>query len=273
MNDVAVRTDEAEDVYDTRVAAGIKRIKKHWESLQPQTRKLLVEDGFDDRGSCPLPLESWNMSRDLAYSLGLFEEAVKARIPAKNGDPIPTCYGGDDILHEAANLVLRREYCDPAFTSLALHACIKQQASSAVVSFHYHDGGSKRPGVKAILGMSVTSVVFSIMLAGSIGNGLTLAIQHDGVSASVMAFVGMFSYGVLNNLGKPEAETKWATASSNWSVLTYLDFHIGTGHGVEHQLRQLMRQGVHVPSVLFDLCAALQQGTQYLALRASNPES
>jgi hypothetical protein len=259
VNDRAKDADGTEDSWDSRFQAGVKRIKTHWPRLQPQTKKLLMQDGFDERGSHKTSLESWDDSSNLAYSLGLFEEAVKASIPMEQGDRIPSCYTSDEVLHQSANLVLNRQYCDPEFTGLALHACIKHQAANAVSSFYYN--GGKRSEGKAVLGKTIAGIALSIALAASIGNGLVLALEHDATSASVLAFIAMFSYGTFKNLDKPAVETKWEVAYSNWLALILRDFHVGTAHGVEQQLQQFVRQGTHVPSVLFDLCAALQQGT------------
>jgi hypothetical protein len=88
-------------------------------------------------------------------------------------------------------------------------------------------------------------------------------LDHDAMTSSVLALVAIYSYATLKYQKKPDEESKWELALTTWSSLIYRDFHIGTGHGVELQLQQFLRQGVHVPSVLFDLCAVLQQGTQY----------
>jgi len=259
MNDRTVETDSSEDAWGNRTKAGMKRIKKDWKRLQPQTRRLFTEDGFDDHGGRLVPPESWDETGHLVYAIGLFEEAARATIPAKNGDPIPACYNGDELLHEAANLVLNRQYCDPEFTGLALHACMKQQASSAVVSFYYN--GGDRTKTKSVLGKAIAGITLSVVVAASIGNGLVEAFNHDVGSASIWAFIAMFCYGTLKNMNKADEASKWEVSYTNWSALIFRDFHIGTGQGVEQQLQQFVRQGIHVHSVLFDLCAALQQGT------------
>lgn len=258
MNDRTVDTSLSEDVWGNRTKAGMKRIKKDWIRLQPQTRRLFTEDGFDDRGGRSAPLESWDETGNLVYAIGYFEEAAKASIPAKNGDSIPACYEGHELLNEAVELVLNPQYCDPEFTRLALHACMKQQASSAVVSFYYN-GGSRTKAIGGV-GKVIWSVALSIAFATSLGNGLVMALNHDASSASVCAFIAMFCYGYLKNMSRPEEESKWEVAYTHWSALIFRDFHLGTAHGVEKKLQQLERQGIHIHSVLFDLCATVQQG-------------
>lgn len=258
MNDRTVEAGLSEDVWGNRAKAGMKRIKKNWKRLQPQTRRLFTDDGFDDHGGRLVTPESWDDTGNLVYAIGFFEEAARATIPAKNGDPIPACYNGDELLHEAANLVLNRQYCDPEFTTLALHACMKQQACSAVVSFYYNGGDRKK--AKGAFGKTIWSVAVSIAFAASLGNGLVTALNHDAGSASVCAFIAMFCYEFLKNMNKPDEESKWEVAYTHWSTFIFRDFHLGTAHGVEEKLQQFARQGIHVHSVLFDLCAAVQQG-------------
>lgn len=272
MNDRVITVSEGENTWDARAKVGTSRINRVWERLRPQTKDLLIKDGFDAWGSRDIPLGIGDDTGDLAYSLGVFVEAVKEKLPMHYGDTIASCYMADEVLNEAANLLYSRDYCDPAFTSLALHACINHQTANAASSRYFH--GGKRAGTKSGLALSGTVIavlVFSAVLATSIGNGLVSALEHDAITSSVLAFVAMFSFGTLKSLNKPNEESKWEVASTLWSSLIYRDFHIGTGHGVEHQLHQLVSKGVHVPSVLFDLCAVLQQGMQYQGNKDTNP--
>jgi hypothetical protein len=271
MNNLTSESADLPDTWDKRTQAGTKRLRARWASLQPSTKKILMKDGFDNAGSLSSPLESWHDSSSLAYSLGLFEEAAKGSIPSKKEDVFASYYLSDEVLQEAANLVLTREHCDPEFTRLALHACMKHQAVNA--AYRFLSNGGKRAGVRSgwgVIGYLVAWIFFSVLLAACIGNGLSLAFDHDAAGSSVLAFVAMFSYGTMKNLNKPHEASKEEVANDVWSSVFYNDFHIGTGHGVERQLQDLLRQGRHVPSVLFDLCAALQQGTAYRPGKVTN---
>jgi hypothetical protein len=254
-------TEVTEGEWDARIHAGTARIQKRWEHLSPRTKEVLMQDGFDSRGRRSAPIETGDESDTLAYALGLFEEAVKASIPMQKGDFVPSYFPGDEILHEAANLVFHRKYCDPEFTELALHACMKHQAASSTVSLYLN--GGKSAGAKSSIAKAIAGIFFAILLAVSIGNGITLALEHDAASSSVLAFLAMFSYSMVKRFDQPTTISKWEVAYSNWMNILLRDFHIGTAHGVEQQLQQFLRQNVHVPSVLFDLCAVLQQGTRY----------
>jgi hypothetical protein len=48
---------------------------------------------------------------------------------------------------------------------------------------------------------------------------------------------------------------KELTAYRRWQELCTLDFHIGTGYGLEVKLKEMLRADIKIPSVLFDLCA------------------
>jgi hypothetical protein len=264
MNDRVTAEPKDEDTWDVMVKVGTGRIREAWPRLLPRTKDLLTKDGFNSHGGRDTPLGLGDDTGDLAYSLGVFLEAVKAKVPMEDGDPIPACYMGDEVLHQATNLVLTRQYCDPVFTSVALHACMKHQTANAALSFHSNGGKrAETKGCLSLMGMFLTGVVFSILLAAFIGNGLVSALNHDAMAASVLAYLALGSYAAMKHLNKPDEESKWKIALTTWSTLIYRDFHVGTGHGVEQQLQLFLRQGLHVPSVLFDLCAALQQGTQY----------
>jgi len=264
VDDRVTADSEEQNSWDIRVEAGTRRIKEVWSRLQPQTKQLLKKDYFDERGGRDTPLDIGDDSAHLVYSLGVFLEAAKANVPMHYGDSVPSCYLRDEVLQEAANLVWSRRYCDPEFTSLALHACIKHQTAGAASAFYFNSGKPKgAKGWLHVLGQVITAILFSILLAASIGNGLVSAFEHDAGTSSALAFVALFSYGALRNLNKPKEDSKWSAAFTAWSSLLNRDFHIGTAHGVERQLRQFISNGVHVPSVLFDLCAALQQGTAY----------
>ncbi|HEX7633854.1 MAG TPA: hypothetical protein VF427_01080 [Noviherbaspirillum sp.] len=58
--------------------------------------------------------------------------------------------------------------------------------------------------------------------------------------------------------GKSEEMTPIQEAHAKWHELTWRDFHIGTGHGLHAKLTDMLAKGIYVPSVLFDLCAALE---------------
>lgn len=264
MGDLAKAPDGVLDDWDSRVQGGTKFIQKRWGQLLPLTKRLLIKDGFNESGSISAPLESWKDSSSLVYSLGLFNEAVKGSLPSKDGDLIPSFYMSDEVLQEARNLVHTIAYCDPEFARLALHACMKHQAANAASAFFYN--GAVQVGVRtgwSLVRMSIAVIFFSVLLAVCIGAGITTAFQNDAFTSSLLAFVGMFSYGTLKNLYKPDEKTNWEIAKTNWSLLIYRDFHVGTAHGVERQLRHFLCEGIHVPSVLFDLCATVQQGTEY----------
>jgi hypothetical protein len=263
---------EGAKAWDDKVALGREQIRSRWQYLHPKTRDYLAAHGYDRHGR---HVESADLPEDigqLEYSLGVFQEARSAEPPGKKGDPIPPCLTNDNVLHEAANLLFDRRACDPEFVRAAIHACIKQQFSSAV-SFLYFSGGSiegKRVTLPRTIGRIAAFVIFSLGLPFAVGNGLASAFQGDGAAASLFALFAMFAYGVLKAWYK-KPETPEYLAYQAWFSLMYRGFHIGTGHGIEKQLADMLRRGVGVPSVLFDLCAALQQGTRYSAGEGTTP--
>lgn len=258
--DTQVReSDDDQDDWDDRSIGGVNYIRTNWRRLRPSTQEFLMHQGFDIDGSRDADPKVWDKAADLFYSLGLFEEAVKAQMPVNIGDRTPISFGGNELLHSAATLALMRDWRDPEFATIALLACIKHQTGNAVIGLHYN--GGERTGMKTALLKGSIGIAFNVLLAASVGAGLTFAFEHDALTASICAFSAMFSYAVVRTMSAPEIANKWEAARSSWSNLLHVDFHIGTGHGVQQQLQQMLRQGVHVPSVLFDLCALLQDAS------------
>lgn len=78
------------------------------------------------------------------------------------------------------------------------------------------------------------------------------------MTASLYVLLALIAVGYFNWL-KEKAQKPEKVAYRKWSSLLYLDAHIGTGHGLQVKLEEMVRQGLNVPSVLFDLCAVLHR--------------
>ncbi len=108
------------------------------------------------------------------------------------------------------------------------------------------------------MGHFLGALVFGLGLFPAIGYGLAFAFQGDGGSAAFCAFFSFIAVSFFLN-AKKETLKPELVAYRQWSSMAYSNFHIGTGYGLLVKLTEMARQGVNVPSVLFDLCATLHR--------------
>lgn len=262
MEDLIENTvKEFGDAFDGRALAGQAYISKNWRHLLPTTRSYFASNGYDEFGRF-VDTDDAGLSdaRHLEYTLGLLHEAVTSKVPSKKGDPIPACFAGDDVLNHAPNLLAVDGSGDPAFVGLAIHALLKQQTARAL-EFLFFSGGTNEVTTKSAIweiGKAIGKAVLLIGLPVSIGGGLAYASEGNGVAASLCAY---FAFAAVSTYRTRNAvvAAKELDAYRKWSSLLYRDFHIGTGHGLRLKLEEMVRQDIHVPSVLIDLCSHLHR--------------
>ena len=255
--------------YDQHAVQGQAFIRKVWNRVPQETRDLLQSNGYDKmgvarRGSDQITSPYVSEIESLEYSLGVLHKAATSKPPAKKTDEIPRILYNNEVLIEAG-IFRDRRWRNSEFAALAIHAVIKKQVTSSLELLYLKGGKTEFQSVSAWLsiGKLIAIVAFAIGLPFAIGNGLAAASTGDGGSATAYAFFAFFAVGFfldLNEKNKPgAAHTPELLAYEKWNSMLNSEFHIGTGHGLQIKLADMVRQGVNVPSVLFDLCAVLQR--------------
>ena len=250
------------DDFTQRLAEGRVTISKLWPHLQLGTQSWLMapdnngQPHFDSHGR---NLDAEDQFGDVArveYALGTIRIAVKTTLPSKGTDVIPAILNSNEVISQISELVHWPAGRDPEFTAMALHALLKQRTSLALQMVYLTGGTIDEPKflVARLASRIVFALIFGLTVPFALGYGLTLAFKGDGFGASLCAFWGLFGLSFLIDAKKMETK-KELTAYRRWLELCTLDFHIGTGHGLEIKLTEMLRADIKIPTVFFDLCA------------------
>jgi len=198
----------------------------------------------------------------LEYSLGLFKESAASKRPTKKGDEYPSFLIDNELIIQAGNLLsLNNPYNSADFARIAIHALMKRQAALAFSELVAKGIKIESPNWLYIVARLIFLFFFWIALPISVAYGIKEALAGSVVSASAWFFLTMFSYNILY-IKKEEEKSVYVIAYEKWSSLFIEDypfFHIGTGHGIRVKLEAMVCQGIHVPSLIIDLCVLLQQ--------------
>ena len=248
-----------------RHAEGKATISKLWPRLQLSTRSwLMTPDGngqkhFDSRGRNLGAEDQFGDIACVEYALGTMLFAVKAPLPSKGTDVIPALLDGNEIIEQVAELVYWPAGRDPEFAAMGLHALLKQRTSLALQLVYLTGGSIEEPKflIARVGARIVTTLLFVLTLPLALGYGLSLAFKDEGFGASLCAYWGLYAVWYLIDANKTEVK-KEVESYRRWQELCTIDFHIGTGHGLEVKLTEMLRAGIKIPSVLFDLCAMVR---------------
>ena len=114
------------------------------------------------------------------------------------------------------------------------------------------------------MAMSVWAIVLWLSIPVAVGYGLSAAFKGDALLAVFCAYWSiwggslLFSFRSFSHRLNNEEESKEERGVRRWEELTLHGFYVGFGHGLEAKLKDMLREGVDMPPVLFDLCAQLQ---------------
>lgn len=250
------------DDFTQRLAEGRATISKLWPRLHSGTQTWLMtpdDNGqahFNSSGRYIDTEDQFGAVARVEHALGTIRLAVKATLPFKGTDVIPALLNGDEVLNQAAEMMHWPAGREPEFAAMALHALLKQRTCLALQMVYLTGGTIDEPKFHIIrlVGRIVVGLLFILTMPLTLGYGLTFAFKGDAVSASLCAYWGLFGLGYLID-AKKAAINKELTAYRRWLDLCSTNFHIGTGHGLEVKLTEMLRANIEIPSVLFDLCA------------------
>lgn len=253
------------DQYDATRLAGQRCIQDRWHFLLPPTRELLQASGFySDRGTAVKNAE--HASRMPEHDVGSLEAAVgvlslcaRSLLPdrRKSSAPIPPEAIDPDVPSHCADLLFLPAWRDPEFLRLGLRAIAQHEKADALAMVRVSKPKSATAG--AIGG--IFSAVMLYLSPAALGIALVSA-THGDLAGTVAAlyFVGLVAL-LVSSASKNDAGediSEYERRYLAWSEFGHE--HAGTafGAGAEYQLKDLASKGVRVPSIAFDICAALR---------------
>lgn len=244
-----------------RELSGRKFIRDHWRRFHPRTVEYLKRNGFSANGKRNEDLS--NSDTDIIdIQLGLFREVAELPIPKEEDLEISGAFLNQELTYNAAELLNRNTSYDAAdFAAIAISALMKQQLYLAYTNMrdHGHSEHPRAPLAKAIIQMTISFslwVVGAFSLAGAIENAFSHDTASSGLCLLLSMACGTFAYK------KTSSQIKEIATFQSWRKLFYEDgifFHIGTAHGLRFRFEKMVEQGIHVPTILFDLCALLHE--------------
>jgi hypothetical protein len=258
MNDVA---DGLADSYSVAQQAGKKEIGRSWRGLRPDTRAWLTSTGhYDDRGG---PLEADGATpelEDLEYNLGLINRCVAAKLrgPLKTGAPIPREALNSDVLGELSGLIRHPFGQDPVFLRRPLLALRSFEMAHLLNTLPTAKEHSSWRGA-GVIAFWLFCFVLLLLTPAILAKGLVSAAKNDyGDTSAALYGLGFAAWmlNILRNAGKPTAKTKDEQTYLVWLALQG-DWTVG-GAGASAYFEEMMRKGLQVPLIAFDLCESLK---------------
>ncbi|NPC57845.1 hypothetical protein [Caenimonas soli] len=262
---------EDEDSAARYVAAKIEGqsvIRGRWRMLAEETRTALVDSGFyslsgerRDLDSPATSLPQHDADR-LEQAVGRFKLCLAATLPLatakdpEKGSPIPHEAHTDEVMHGADALLLVRDWQDPVFLRLALRAVIKHQQANALCMYRPESTFAPAWGWIGALFKAALMLAMPVALAA----GLVASVRQD-VGGAALAFY-LVGFGVLAILSTAGIGAKkkdgFELAYGHWTRFQLNDWVGVTGAGALERLRQMVQDGVNVPSVAFDMAETLR---------------
>jgi hypothetical protein len=260
---------ELSDAYDEQRHEGQRRIQRCWQYLAPATRAVLTGSGFySERGQVLDGAE--RMAREpeddierLEYALGALAKCAAAKLPYP-GDkeaPWPKDALHGDIPGRCEELLLCPAWRDPQFLRLGLRAVATHETAKALQLAT----PAKAKSIALGCFVGVVSFVLVLLLPAALGGALVSAAQGElGATVIALYCAAVCLWPVWWSKQK-EAGRDTTDADRRYLAWAHFQAHSGEtiiGAGAQHRLSELVRKGVQVPDLVYDLCAALQQATQ-----------
>lgn len=245
--------------YDEAAAAGQGVIRERWGRLSETTRAVLARSGFYSARGERLKVEH-SFGDDpradterLEHALGMFKQCISSKVPMRSekGAPIPHEALTDDVLLSCEELLYVLDWHDPEFLRLALGAVAAHQQANALKLAGPSSSGTGL-GALAVAGLLLITPL-------ALAAGVVAAFEHNVVGAAVAFYV--VGGGVLAAVRGQEPGKNLSPAERThlaWWQFRYLQGGAVVGAGARFQLERMAVDGVNVPPVAFDICAALQ---------------
>ncbi len=256
------------DYDDSAEKAGQEFIRKNWNRLKPRTTETLISSGYyDNHGNRDQEHFGGGEVEHLEFNVGLLDRCDHCSLPNRsdNGAHISKDVYSDDIFGACVDLLYQPLWHDPQFLRLALNAFPKHQMANLLFIL---------PPIKedkplflfikflAIVGFGFLLFLITISSPYFLGLAFVSAAQGDIESTVFALYVlgsGVWIHFFMKNM--TNNESKKSQYEKNYDAWNGLRSHWGwqsTGSGARFCFHEMAKNGVSVPPLAFDLCAALE---------------
>ncbi|MDB5823671.1 MAG: hypothetical protein JWR21_2375 [Herminiimonas sp.] len=262
MNDVG---NEFDTSYEIAQKEGKKEIGRSWQRLRPETRAWLVKSGhYTGHGSAAIMVDTSSDVENLEYSLGLINHCIAATLPQRSdvSAPIPPEASSSEVKSALSSLMYLPYGQDPVFLRRALLALRSHELACLLCILPPEKVSStfRHVGTLVFCVFCIALLVVSpAILAGAL-----VAIVQANYGDTVMALYALgfiaWMFNILRGLGKDATKTKDEQAYWAWSALNLYQSGDWTaaGAGALAYFEQMLRQGVQVPAIAFDISEGLK---------------
>lgn len=251
--------------YDLSQQAGKTEITRSWSALRPETRAWLTSTGHYNNRGIPLQVESAQSDvEDLEYNVGLISRCVEAKLPnrSEKGAPIPPEATDSDILSALTTLIRRPIGQDPVFLRRALLALQRYEMARLLCILPVTRTQSTLQSIGRLI--FVVFCLFLLLISPAIlANVFVSTVAGNNGDTAIGLYALGFTAWMLNimkNLGKETPGTKDEQAFNAWAALNPYssgDWTAG-GAGAHAYFEDMLRKGLSVPAVAFDLSTSLK---------------
>lgn len=262
--------------YDDSAAVGRDFIRQCWSLMDAGARAWLVASKHFDEHGRPQQLNYGEGAEDAEqffYEVGILKRCADSTLPYRSdaNGVIPSEALNGEVLGAAGSLLHSSVGRDPSFLRLALSA-IRQREIALLLTRLPALKKDRFPIVRAIGIFGFLIFVGLLVLASPalLGNAIASAAKGDTDSTVLalygLAFVALMA-GTLRNFSKLTAETLDEKAHAAWIQLHHMTLGPWqvTGVGTRAYLEKMIGDGILVPPVALDICAALSARMQQAA--------
>jgi hypothetical protein len=265
MNDAA---HSLANDYDKARQVGKKEISRSWQRLRPETRAWFVKSGhYTDRGALTHVEFTNSDVEELEYNLGLINRCVDAKLPQRSekGAPIPPEASSNEVQSALSSLIYLHCGQDPVFLRRALLALQRYEMARLLCILPVEKTLSSSRNIGTAL---FAVFCFVLMLAApAILASALVSIAHGNYedTAAALYALGFIAWmlNIARGLGKDGVGTKDEQAYLAWSGMNPYQSGDWTaaGPGALAYFEEMMRKGLNVPAIAFDICESLKANT------------
>jgi hypothetical protein len=262
MNNIA---DALADNYNISQQEGRKEISRSWKRLRPDTRAWLTSSGrYNDRGSVLDAESDAPEVEELEYNLGLINRCVAAKLPNRwdKGANIPVEARHEEVPSALAALFYQPYGQDPAFLRRALLALQRFETARLLSVMPPEKNQSSLRGA-SLLVFCVFCFALLLLFPLVLAHGLVSVTRGEyGDTAAALYGLGFIAWmlNIVRNFGKDAEGTIDEQTYQAWLALNGYqsgDWTAG-GAGAAAYFNEMMRKGLRVPVIAFDICASLR---------------
>lgn len=247
-------------VYDDRVAAGRLAIIQHWGRLLARTQAALAASGaFSGSGTAAeaSPLGGRQDGEHMVWAIGVLLACAGAALPSREDRhaDIPWQALTDDVGTACTHLLNDPRGRDPQFIRWAIAAIVRQQQAETLRGL----GPSPKFRAHGCVTM-LFRTAWIVASPAAVAWALVAASNGEFWSTVFAAYAAAIGIGCAFDMKKPAHLAGSAGERAHHAWLAFAQRHpspaIGTS--ARRHLEKMEADGMVVPAVLFDLCAALE---------------